>query len=99
MRRALWLVLGLSAALLVLAAQQSDVIIKLTQGEKPGIAVPDFRGSGNAQPLMNAFNEVLFSDLESSGLFKMIPKSMYPLQVPQQPGDFREPPPQRPPER
>src|SRR5579885_2964330 len=96
MRRALWLVLGLSAALLVLAAQQSDVIIKLTQGEKPGIAVPDFRGSGNAQPLMNAFNEVLFSDLESSGLFKMIPKSMYPLQVPQQPGDFREPPPQPP---
>ncbi len=99
MKRVFWFLLGFTGVLLVLAAQQSDVIIKLTTGEKPGIAVPDLRGSGAAQPLMNAFNQTLFSDLESSGLFKMIAKSMYPLQIPQQPSDFREPPPQPPPTR
>jgi TolB protein len=81
-----------AALLLALAAQQSDVIIKLTQGERPAIALPDLRGSGAAQPLMSAFNETLYGDLEASGLFKIAPKSMYPLQVPQQPSDFREAP-------
>jgi TolB protein len=78
--------------LLVLAAQQSDVVIKLEGGARPAIAVPDLRGSGAAQPLMNAFNETLYNDLDASGLFKMVPKTMYPLQVPQQPSDFREQP-------
>jgi TolB protein len=62
------------------------------EGERPAIAVPDLRGSGAAQPLMNAFNETLYNDLDASGLFKMVPKTMYPLQVPQQPSDFREQP-------
>ena len=40
---------------------------------------------------MNAFNETLFNDLQDSGLFEMVAKGMYPLQVPQQPADFRQP--------
>ena len=59
---------------------------------RPAIAVPDLRGSGAAQPLMNAFNETLYNDLDASAIFKMVPKTMYPLQVPQQPPDFREQP-------
>jgi len=84
------------AILLVLAAQQSDVVIKLMSGARPAIAVPDLRGSGAAQALMNGFNETLYNDLDGSGLFKIVPKTMYPLQVPQQASDFREQPaPQR----
>ena len=30
----------------VVAAQQSDVLIKITQGERTAIAVPDFRAAG-----------------------------------------------------
>lgn len=76
---------------LVLMAQQSDVLIKITQGERAAIAVPDFRGSGAAQPLMSTFNETLYSDIETSGLFRMVPKTMQPIEVPQRPQDFRKP--------
>jgi TolB protein len=92
MKRAIWFGAAFIGILLVLAAQQSDVIIQIKGGARPTIAVPDLRGSGAAQPLMNAFNEVLYNDLDSSGLLKIVPKTMYPLQVPQQPSDFREPP-------
>jgi TolB protein len=79
------------AAALALAAQQSDVLIKITRGERTAIAVPDFRGSGDAQKFMDAFNQTLFGDLDSSGLFRMVPKTMYPLETPQRPQDFRPP--------
>jgi TolB protein len=92
MKRVFWFAAAFTGILLVLAAQQSDVVIKLEGGNRPAFAVPDLRGSGAAQPLMNAFNETLYNDLDSSGLFKMVPKTMYPLQVPQQPADFREQP-------
>src|ERR1039457_626751 len=92
MKRAFWLAAASAGIPLLLAAQQSDVIIKLEGGARPAIAAPDLRGSGAAQPLMNAFNETLYNDLDASGIFKMVPKTMYPLQVPQQPSDFREQP-------
>src|SRR6266851_7718998 len=72
-------------------AQAQDVILKIVGGDKPSIAVPDFRGAGDAAPYMNAFNQTLFSDLQDSGLFKMVGKSLYPLVVPQQPSDFQQP--------
>jgi TolB protein len=84
-------VLALALAALAGLAQQSDIIIKLTKGDKTAIAVPDFRGSGGAQPFMAVFNQTLWNDLDSSGLFRMVSKSMYPLSVPQQPSDFRPP--------
>lgn len=93
MRKKIFAISAASAGLIfILAAQQSDIKIILTQGDRPSIAVPDFRGAGAAQPFMNTFNQTLFSDLELSGLFKMVPKGMYPLQIPQRPEDFSPPP-------
>ncbi len=56
---------------------------------KPLIAVPDFRGSGGASGLMGAFNRTVQSDLEGSPLINFVPKTLYPLQVPQQPSDLQ----------
>src|SRR5579862_3763692 len=92
MKKALWLAAAAEPWILTLAAQQSDMRIKIVDTGRPAIAVPDLRGSGAAQPLMNAFNETLYNDLDASGLFKIVPKTMYPLQVPQQPSDFKEQP-------
>jgi TolB protein len=61
------------------------------RGEKPIIAVPDLRGAGDAQRFMTAFNSTLWNELQNSGQLKMVPKTSYPLQVPQQPTDFRPP--------
>jgi TolB protein len=76
-----------------LMAQQPDIVggVDLTGGRKPAIALPDFRGTGDAQPLMNAFNSRLFSELEGSGALTIAPKGLYPLQVPRQPEDFKPP--------
>ena len=73
-------------------AQGNEVIIKIISNQKTVLAVPDLRGSGAAQTYMGAFNDTLFSDLQNSGFFDMAPKGMYPLQVPQRPEDFRQPP-------
>ena len=74
-------------------AQQPDINrpIIVTPGEKPPIAVPDFRGAGDAQGFMNIINTTLWSELQNSGQLKMIPKTTYPLTIPQQPADFRPP--------
>jgi len=79
-------------------AQQTDIVIKLMGGDKPAMAVPDLRGAGAAGGWMSAFNSTLFSDLQDAGLFRMVPKSVYPLEVPQRPQDFKAPlpPPARP---
>src|SRR5215469_8810695 len=85
----------LAACALILSGQQpggADItgVISKDQ-EKPVIAVPDFRGSGDAQKVMDAFNSTLWGELEGSGVLKMAPKANYPLQVPQQPSDFKPP--------
>jgi TolB protein len=64
-------------------------IVKL-QG-KPKIAVIDFRGAGDAQKFMTTFNTTLWDSLSNSGVLEMIGKSFYPLDVPQQPQDFKPP--------
>ena len=61
--------------------------------EKPRIAVPDFRGNDVGPNLMAAFNQTLWSDLESAGRLTMVPKTLYFKTIPQQPSDFRQPPP------
>lgn len=74
------------------ALAQTDFKIQVgKRGEKPAVAVPDFRGSGDAQNFMNSFNGTLWSELQNSGQLKLIPKTTYPLTVPQQPADFRPP--------
>jgi TolB protein len=93
MKRVFWLLAAFAGILLVLAAQQSDVKIVISQGDRPVMAIPDLRGSGAAAGLMNALNQTLWTDVEQAGLFRMAAKTMYPTSVPQQPSDFREPPP------
>jgi TolB protein len=78
------------------AAAQPDVIIKILKGERPVIAVPDFRGAGESQRFMDVFNRTLWGDVEDSGMFKMAAKSFYPMEIPQQPKDFRPPLPPAP---
>jgi len=82
-------VMLVSVAALIFSQQIGGTIIK--SGEKPNIAIPDFRGSGDAQRFMTAFNSTLFSDLQTSGQLKMVAKTFYPQQIPQQPADFKPP--------
>jgi TolB protein len=94
MKKLFWIGVPLAGALCLLTAQQErdTIIIR----DKPGItkiAIPDFRGAGDAQKFMGAFNDTLWSDVNGSGLFNMVPKTMMPKFVPQQPSDFQSPPP------
>lgn len=80
------------AALLLHAQSQSNIEGSIVKpGGKPVIAIPEFHGAGQAQAFMGAFNETLYREIDNSGLLKMVPKSLMPLEVPQQPSDFRQP--------
>ena len=70
-------------------AQQPDITIKIV-GErgKVRIAVPEFKGTS---PVNEIFNTTLWNDLESSGVFDMVSKSLYPGETPQKPEDFKAP--------
>lgn len=84
----------LVALLATAAAFGQDINIHLREGmQQPAIAVPDLRGSGDAQRLMTTFNQTLWSELAGSGALKMVEKNFYPLEVPQQPSDFKPPAP------
>lgn len=85
---------GLLATLHLSLAQDqrtSDIVLKILGTERPKIALPDLRGTGAAIDLMPVLNQTLYTDIEMSGVFKVQPKSMYPLQVPQRRDDFRPP--------
>lgn len=73
------------------AQQGADIVGRIVGGQKAAIAIPDFRGAGKAANFVNTFNQTLFRDIEDAGVFKMAPKSMYPLAIPQRPEDFRKP--------
>ena len=81
------LLLGETAA----SQQQADIVSRIIKPDRPVIAVPDLRGSGEAQKVMETFNATLFADLQDSAAFKMAAKSMYPNETPQRPQDFRAP--------
>jgi TolB protein len=96
--RPAWLVApALFAAVLLLAQQDKVVLPPIEGGGRPAIAIPDFRGAGEAQAQMPAFNQTLWADLQGSGIFRMVAKTMYPTTIPQQPSDFTAPSPQPPP--
>lgn len=85
---------GLLATLHLAFAQEqltSDIVLKILGTARPKIALPDLRGTGAAIDLMPVLNQTLYTDVEMSGVFKVQPKSMYPLQVPQRRDDFRPP--------
>ena len=85
--RILFPVIFLLCGLSWLAGQQINVQIEKNPG-KPHVAVPDFRASGAAAPLMAAFNTTVANDLQGSPVINFIPKTLYPVQVPQQPSDL-----------
>ena len=68
--------------------QQTTITGVIRNPGKPLVAVPDFRANGNAAALIAAFNRTVANDLESSPLINFVPKTLYPLQVPQQPSDL-----------
>lgn len=89
-KTALAVVIAAFAALLLLA-QQPDIKGLITGGELPKIAIPDFRGSGDAQKFMDVFNQTLYTEVANSGALTVVAKSLYPLDVPQQPSDLKPP--------
>lgn len=81
-----------TASALLAQGQPNSVIIIDPKLAKPvSLAVPDLRGTGGSEALMNTFNSALFNELQNSGVFRMVSKSVYPLKVPQQPQDFKPP--------
>ena len=58
--------------------------------ERPRLAVPDFKTSqGQPGDLLKVFNDTLFSDLDNAGIFDVVSKSFYPLQVPGRPEELQ----------
>lgn len=90
MKKTLEFVIAFLAALLVVTAQDRTTIV-LSGGKQPRMGIPDFRGSGEAQNFMGAFNQTLWDDVKGVGLFDMVAKTSYPTFVPQQPADFQTP--------
>jgi TolB protein len=93
MKKFIWFAVASAGALFVLMAQDARIIVE--KGGIPVIALPDLRGSGDAQKFMAAFNETLTDDVKSAGRFKIAAKTSLPTFVPQQPSDFQQPPPPR----
>ncbi len=82
-----FLAIVLSALALSAEAQQVTGTIEKNPG-KPLVAVTDFRAAGNAGSLISVFNQTVATDLLASPLINFVPKTLYPLQVPQQPSDL-----------
>jgi TolB protein len=89
MKRIFWITGAATATLAVALAQTDFRGVINGNGALPSLAVPDFRGDAQSQAFMATFNQTLWSDLTSAGIFKMIPKGQYPLNVPQQLTDFK----------
>jgi TolB protein len=88
---AVFSVLATALVGVLLLSAQSVTRIDIVKGERTVIAVPDMRGTGAAQQYMDTFNKTLWDELDNSGFFRMVPKTSYPLNLPQQPSDFRPP--------
>jgi len=59
--------------------------------ERVRLAVPDFKPSTQDPQnpaLLKVFNDTLFNDLTQAGIFDMVSKSFYPLQVPGTPAEM-----------
>ena len=57
---------------------------------KTNLAVPDLAArSTAAQPLEKTFHDVLWSDLEYSGILDLVSPSFYPTQSPSQPNELK----------
>ncbi|HXZ81876.1 MAG TPA: Tol-Pal system beta propeller repeat protein TolB [Terriglobales bacterium] len=60
--------------------------------EKVRLAVPDFKAISpdpQTAQLLKIFNDTLWSDLDNAGIFDMVSKSFYPLEVPGRPEEMK----------
>src|SRR5215470_10189999 len=60
--------------------------------EKVPLAVPDFKAAGNdpqTAALLKIFNDTLWNDLDNAGIFNLVSKSFYPLNVPGTPAEMQ----------
>lgn len=78
----------LFAAVGTIAAWQQITGSIVKNPGKPLIAVTDFRASGGAAELIATFNQTVANDLRDSPLINFVPKTLYPLNPPQQPSDL-----------
>src|ERR1039457_905604 len=92
MKKLICFAIALSGALCLLTGQDARIWVPKV-GEIPAIAIPDFRGTGDAQKFMAAFNETLSADVKACGRLKIVAKTSLPTFVPQQPSDFQRPAP------
>ena len=82
--------LGGLLALAALAQRTPDLRGVVTGAQQaPRIAVPDFPGPPDAAQQVATFNNTLWADLDSSGQFEMVSKSLYPRTSPRRPEDLR----------
>ncbi len=68
--------------------QEAQVKTGTSQGVRARVAVADFQLRGTEAQLTEfakIFNQVLWDDLEMSGVFELVPKSFYPMKLPGQP--------------
>lgn len=77
------------------ARAQGKISFELNMGqERPRLAVADFKAANvdpQTSPLNTVFNQTLWNDLDNAGIFEMVAKSFYPVFVPAQPGEVRQP--------
>src|SRR5947207_2420424 len=81
---------ALAAGAIVLEGY-AQITETISRRGKPRMAVIDFRGAGDAQKFMTTFNTTLWDELNNSGAVELVGKTFYPLEVPQQPQDFKPP--------
>jgi TolB protein len=63
--------------------------------EKVRLAASDFKASSSDPrngELLKTFNDTLWNDLDNAGIFDLVSKSFYPLNVPGQPAEFQADP-------
>src|SRR5262245_58101977 len=84
----LFAVAGLFAFIHSYHSQQAQVEIGTKTGVRARLAVADFQLRSSDPQLTSMtqiFNEVLWNDLDMSGVFGLVPKSFYPVKLPSQP--------------
>jgi TolB protein len=86
MKRNLTILLAMVFAALGAVAQEDWIRTGTGLGvERIRLAVPDFKptsAGGQTDALLKTFNDTLWNDLGNAGIFEMVSKSFYPLQVP-----------------
>ena len=92
MKRLLVVLLASMICTALSAAQQDWIRTGTGLGvEKVRLAVPDFKATTTEAPTpesLKAFNDTLFADLENAGIFEMVSRSFFPLQVPGAPAEM-----------